>query len=225
MELDDLKSAWKDIGQRLEGMDGALRMSLRAAKSGTLERTRTKLQLVRLVLWYEIAAGVVAALLIGSYLADHLGTMRFAVPAALLHLGAILTIAVAARQLAGLAAVDFGGPVVAIQRRLGELRLLRARANRWLILSAPLLWALLVIVVPHALIGLDVYSAFGLPWIGCNLAHGVAVVAAAVALTRRPPAWLRDSAFLRWLGDDLTGRRIATASGVLDEIASFEVDE
>ena len=225
MELDDLKTAWNEIGQRLEGMDGALRLSLRAVRSGALERTRSKLRFVRLVLWYELAAGVVAALLIGSYLADHIGTMKFAVPAAVLHLGAILTIAAAARQLVGLASVDFAGPVVAIQRRLGELRLLRARANRWLLISSPLLWALLVIVVPHGLFGLDVYSAFGLPWVACNLALGVAVVAAAVLLARRSPAWLRDSAFLRWLGDDLSGRRLATASGVLDEIAGFEAED
>ena len=224
MELDDLKTAWNDIGQRLERMDGARTLSLHEARSGTLDRTRSKLRFVRLVLWYEIAAGVVAALLVGSYLAEHARTMRFAGPAAVLHLCAILTIAVAVRQLVGLAGIDYGGPVVAIQRRLGELRLLRARANRWLLISSPLLWALLVIVVPHGLFGLDVYRAFGLPWVAGNLALGIAVVTAAAGLARRSPAWLRDSAFLRWLGDDLTGRRIAAASCALDEITSFEAE-
>ncbi|HVF59416.1 MAG TPA: hypothetical protein VNJ70_06345 [Thermoanaerobaculia bacterium] len=113
---------------------------------------------------------------------------------------------------------------MAIQRRLAELRVVRARSNRWLLLSAPLLWALLVVVVPHGLIGLDVYRAFGLPWVASNFVFGLAVLGGAAWVSRRLPAASRSSAFLRWLGDDLTGRRVTVASGFLDDIPAFEAE-
>jgi hypothetical protein len=34
----------------------------------------------------------------------------------------------------------------------------------------------------------------------------------------------RASAFLRWLGEDLTGQKVAIASGFLDDVAAFEAE-
>jgi hypothetical protein len=130
MELDEMKTLWKETERRLEAMEPALRLNQRLAKTGTLDRMRSKLRSVRLVLWYEVAFGVLAALLLGSYLFDHLGTIRFALPAAALHLGAILTLGFAVRQLVALSQIDYAGPVVGIQRRLAELGLGASRSLR-----------------------------------------------------------------------------------------------
>jgi hypothetical protein len=176
------------------------------------------------VLWGELAFGVLAALLVGSYLPESFVAPRFAIPAVLLQLGAIGLIASAARQLWLLSTVDFAGPVMDTQRRLARLRRLRSRANRWLIFAAPLLWSLLVIAVPHGLIGLDVYAAFGVPWVAGNLAFGAVVVAVVAWVARRFPAWYAESGFIRALGDDVTGRRIAAVNGFLTELDAFEED-
>jgi hypothetical protein len=136
----------------------------------------------------------------------------------------ILTIGFAAWQLVALGQIDYGGSVLEIQKRLAELAVARARANRWLLLSAPLLWAVLIVVVPHGLIALDVYRAFGWPWVAGNLAFGIAVLATATWASRQYPAWLRSSRLWRGLGDDLTSRRLAAASGFLDDIAAFEAE-
>jgi len=153
-----------------------------------------------------------------------LGVSETNVGAKLSRLKQILTLGFAVRQLVALGQIDYSGPVVAIQRRLAELRVLRARSNRWLLLSAPLLWALLIVVVPHGLVGLDVYRAFGLPWVVGNLVFGLAILGAAGWVSRRFPVASRSSAFLHWLGDDLTGRRVAVASGFLDDISAFEAE-
>jgi hypothetical protein len=224
MDLDELKSLWQQTERRLEAMEPALRLQQRLARAGALDRVRSKIRFAHLVLWYEVACGGVAALFTGSYLADHLGEIRFAAPAALLHLGAILIIGFAAWQLAALGKIDYGGPVLDIQRKLAELRVVRARGNRWLLLSAPLLWALLIVVVPHGLIGLDVYRAFGIAWVGGNLIFGLAVLAAAAWASRRFATWFGSSRLLRGLGDDLTGRRLAAVSGFLTDIAAFEME-
>ena len=225
MELDDLKTPWREMDRRLDSMESTLRLNRLLAKAGTLEQMHSKLRFVRLVLWYEVGFGVLATLLVGSYLFDHLGAIRFALPAAALHIAAILTLASAVRQLVALGRIDPSGPVVRIQRRLTELRVARARSNRSLLLLAPMIWALLLVVVPHGLLGLDVYRVFGLPWVAGNLAFGVAVLGAAAWASRRFPVATRSSKLLRWLGDDLTGRRIASASGFLDHIAAFEAEE
>jgi hypothetical protein len=220
MELDELKTLWQQTDRRLEAMAPALRLQERLARVGALDRVRSRNRFTHLVLWYEVAFGAVAALLAGSYLADHFAELRFAAPAALLHLGAIGTLGVAIWQLVGLGQIDYGGPVVTIQRQLAQLAVVRARGNRWLLLSSPLLWAALVVVVPHGLIGLDVYRTFGIAWVGGNFLVGLAVLAAGLWTSRS--ARSGSSRLWRGLGDDLTGRRLAAASGVLDDLAEFE---
>jgi len=126
------------------------------------------------------------------------------------------------RQLVALGNLDQAGPVLDMQRRLAGLGLARARFNRWLLISTPLLWALLVVVVPHGLVGFDVYRAFGWGWMAGNFGLGLAVLAAGAWVSRRSRVASTGSSFLRSLGDDVTGRRVAAAAGVLDEIVAFE---
>jgi hypothetical protein len=224
VDLDNLKALWKETDRRLESIESIVRLQQRAAEVSTRETTRSKLSSVRLVLWYEVAAGAVAAMIAGSYLADNIRSIQFAAPAGLLQLAAIVTLGFAAYQLVALAQVDYTGSVVSIQRQLAQLRVVRARSNRWLLLSAPLIWALLIIVVPHGLLGVDVYRSFGLPWVLANVAFGFGVIGAGALVIRWFPS-ARGSAFLGRIGDDLTGRRVAAASEFLDEIAQFETAE
>ena len=108
---------------------------------------------------------------------------------------------------------------------LGRRRSVRARLNRWLLISCPLLWALLIIVIPHGLIGLDLYHAFGVAWVLGNLGVGILFLAIVGWAIWRFPDWARKSTILAWLGDDFTGRRVAAVSGQLEEIAAFESEE
>lgn len=217
MDLDDLKMQWQNLDQRLDDMEGLLRAGVAGARAGHLDRTRSQLRKAGLVLWYELASGLVAVLLVGSYLADHLADLRFTLPAVALHLMAIGILGSAAYQLVRLAAVDFAQPILETQRGLAELRVFRARVHRAILFASPLLWALLVVVVPHALVGLDVYGAFGPAWVGGNFVFGALFLATCLWLARRYP----DAALLRWLGDDLTGKRLADASAGLGEIVAF----
>ena len=205
-----------ETDRRLASMEPVLRLNARLAQAGIRDRTRSRLGFVHLVLWYEVGFAALAVVIIGAYLADNFAALRFAIPAAALQAAAVLNLALAVRQLIGLHAIDFAGPVLAIQRALAEVRVVRARSNRWLLLSAPLLWALAVVVVPHGLVGLDAYRVFGFPWVAGNLAVGLAVMAAAAWAGRRLSPSSRGFAFVRWLGDDLTGRKVAEASGFLE---------
>jgi hypothetical protein len=89
-----------------------------------------------------------------------------------------------------------------------------------LLLASPVLWAAVVVIGPHGLVGIDVYRAFGIAWVGGNFLVGLAVLAAGLWASRS--ARLGSSRLWRGLGDDLTGRRLAAASGALDDLAEFE---
>ncbi len=217
MPVDDLQSLWQQMDRRFEAIAPPLRVVERLAREGALDRLRGKLRFARGVLGYELVCGVLAALLAGSTLGDAFATPRFALPAAALLGLAILAIAFPIWQLTALARLDLAGPVLETQRRLAELRRARARANRGVLFASPLLWALLVVVVPHALVGLDVYRAFGIAWVAGNFAFGVAVLGGALWASRRFPG----SRLWRALGDDLTGRRLAALEGSLAELAAF----
>lgn len=221
MELDDVKLLWKHADARLESIETSLRIQQRLAESVMRERTRSGLRFVHLVLWYEVGFGALAMLLIGSYLWENIGNPWFWIPGVALQVIAAGTLGSAAYQLVALGQSDYNGPVVTIQLGLAKLQMVRARSNRWLLLSSPLIWALLVIVVPHGLLGVDVYQLFGMPWVVANLAFGVVVLAAAAVLSRRPRGRTGVGEVLGRFGDDIIGRRMAEAASRLDEIAAF----
>ena len=222
MELDDVKAMWKDADARLESIETSLRVQQRLAESATRHRTRSRLRFVHLVLWYEVGFGALAVFLIGSYLWQNIGNPWFWIPAAALQVIAAGTLGSAAYQLVALGQSDYTGPVVAIQHDLANLQVVRARSNRWLLLSSPIIWTILVIVVPHGLFGVDVYRLFGMAWVFANLAFGVAMLGAAAIVGRRLQGRTGAGELLGRLGDDLTGRRMAEAASRLDEIAAFE---
>ena len=225
MELDDLKALWKETDRRLQAMEPALRVSLslnlRQAKAGALDRMRSKLRWVRLVLWYEVAFAALVLLLLGSYLFEHWDTLRFALPAAALHLGAIATLGVAVRQLMALGQIDHAG---AGGRHAAAARRARRRPRP----VQPLAAALDAAAVGAAGGGRTARPgrlrrlSRVRPGLGrrqlrlrCRGSRG-----GGVGRPSRPAA--RSSPFFRALGDDLTGRRVADASGLLDDVAAFE---
>jgi hypothetical protein len=225
MELDDLKAEWQAVSERLTTIERALQVPSRVRPPLNGGRQDGGLRLVHATLWYEVTLGIVAMFLIGSYLGDQYATLRFALPAALLQLVAIGVFGVAAWQLATLHQLDYGAPILEVQQRIARLQRVRASANRLVLLASPLLWSLLVIVVPHALARFDVLAAFGGWWVAGNVALGVAVLGSVGWLHHRRPGWFVSSPLMRALGEDLTGRRVAAAAARQVALARFAQDD
>jgi len=225
MELDDLKAEWQAVSERLATIERRLEAPSQVRQRLNAAEQDGGLRLVHATLWYEVTLGIVAVLLVGSYLGDQYATLRFALPAALLQLGAIGVLGVALWQLVTLHQLDYSAPILEVQQRLARLQRVRANANRLVLLASPLLWALLAVVVPHALAGFDVVAAFGGRWVAGNVAFGVAVLAAVGWMHRRRPRWFVASPLMRTLGEDLTGRRVAAAVAHQAALASFARDD
>lgn len=222
MTHDDLQQLWLESTRQLEEGNPSLRFHLVEARERREDKVRSRLTRVKVVLWYETVLGAVAVLLAGSYLADHWAVLRLAVPALGLHLCTIALLATAIWQLVLLSGIDFSDPVVSLVRRLARLRAARSHSNRWLLFGSPLLWVLLVLVVPQALFGLDIYAITGPAWVLGNLAFGGVVLLFAAWLVRTNPKWSQRWQLLHRLGSDLTGRRLAEAEALLEEVSAFE---
>jgi len=141
---------------------------------------------------------------------------------AALDLCAILLLALRIRQLTILARIDYGAPILAMQKTLAELRIDRIRTTMLTLVVAPLLWPPLLVVGFKALLGVDAYAAFGLPWLLANLAFGVLVILVARWIARRYAGRFDSSPLAQRLMRDLAGYNLSAAMDKLSSLAAFE---
>jgi hypothetical protein len=217
MELDDLKTAWRELDRKLD--DGRA-LDLQVLRELKLDKTRSALRRLTAQPLMQLLLNGCGALLLGSFLGDHLATPRYAIPALILHAAVLLLLAADLRQLVRLARIDWAAPVVQIQRSLAALRAERIRATQLTLLAAPLLWTPLAIVAAEGLLGFDLYL-LGPAVIATNLAFGLAVIPLGLWIARHLGRRLSPS-FLQRLADNVAGRSLAVAQGHLEEISRFE---
>lgn len=217
MELDELKRRWEAQSRKLDEV-------LKLNRQLELGAVRTALQRLRAGLWVELAMDVAALLLLGGSAGALLSAPRFAIPALALFALAVGELSATIRQLARLGAVDYGAPVVEIQRRLEAVGAARIRGTQRILLLSPLIWALLLVVGPR-LFGVDAYAALGVPYLLANLALGLALPPVAVVLARRYADRLDRSPFVRRLARDVAGKGLGVARERLARLAAFERED
>jgi hypothetical protein len=222
MELDDLKPRWEK--QEAE-LGAGLRLDPRLLVASGLGRMERSLGRLSRLLVAGLAVDFLATLWLGSFLAKHAGEARFLIPGAALHLGAIALLVAGVRQLVALKRIDFGEPVVTIQRRLESLRIARLRAVRWTLLVAPLAWAPLLVVALEGLFGVDAYAILDARWLAANALFGVLVLAAALFVSRRYADRMDRSPAVQRLMRELAGQHLAAAQSHLDALGRFAEEE
>ncbi len=214
MELDEMKSAWQELNQRLETQTA---LNLHLFKEGKLDRMRRGL---RPLVWgqsFQIIAGVALALLGGGFWPEHLDVPHLWIAGALVHLSGISMIALGAWMLAMISRIDYSAPLLAIQRQLALMRRVYVRGGLFVGLQWWFAWIPLgMVLIGYA--GVDVYKqAPSVLWIGC--AVGIVGTLATWGFVR----WTRTRPQLsKWLEEQAAGRGLVGAQRFLDEIARFE---
>jgi hypothetical protein len=219
MDLDQMKDLWQAQDRKL---DAVLEASRRRERSEHVSTVRTHLDRLRLRILAAAAADVVVLLWIGSFVGDHLREPRFLAPGAFLHLCAVAGLTATVHQWLALRRVDLGEPVLGIQRRLQQLRVLRLKELRAVLALAPLLWLPMLIVALRGFLGVDAYSRFTIPWMIANLALGVVFLAAAVWASRRFERAATTSPGLQRLMTTLAGSSLGAAIDALGRLEAFE---
>ncbi len=219
MEFDEIKSLWAQSNRKLEE---SLRLNVVLLQRWNLRQTDTSLGRLKRGLVFELVTSVIAAGALAYFGYQHLREPRYLIPAALLYAYVLSYLVAVARQLAQIAGVDYDEPVVAIQRKLGQLRLARVRAALWTLLFAPLMWLPIFVVGLRGIFGIDLYAAASPAWLIGNVLFGLAVIPLAIFLARRYGPRLEGSTAMRRLADAIAGQTLSEALISLDAIRRFE---
>lgn len=222
MQFDDLKEAWAAHGTMLER---SLAIDQRLLREVLLRKVR--FALAPYVLWraLEVALGITMLVVVMSVLAAHVTEPRYAIVGGVL---AVLTGAITALctyLLVNSLKLDYGAPVMEIQRELEHTRLVEYRALKWAVLGGVVAWLPAGLVLFEALTGVDALARIDLAWLTANLVFGLAFLALGHLLSRRYVERPDLGPRARRLVDALSGRALRSAAGHLAELARFEREE
>jgi hypothetical protein len=222
MDLDSLKEKWAEYDRKL---DDVIRLNRRVLTATTMNRARSSLQRVALLLAVESVIWFLIIVALGSFIHQHIAILRFALPAVVLDLYAIANLIFLIRQIATALGIDYGMPVSMIQSRLEALRMLRIRYIQMSVLAGMVVWTPFVIVVLKALLDIDAYSSPGVPWLVANLVFTAAVTALAIFLAKRYGHRMSGSPILQRFLKDLAGYNLKEATGFLATLAEFDAED
>jgi len=222
MDLDELKRTWEGYDRKL---DASVRLNTRMMRGALLDKAETAMTRLSLLVGVELVVLLGAALWLGAFMWRYAGEARFLVPAMMLDLGVIVLVIAGVRQVSAVSQLDYGAPVVAIQKHLESLSVERIRATKWTLFLAPFAWTPISIVFLKDVFNLDVYAAFGVSWLGANVLFGLVVLAVLVGISKRLANSARHASLLQRLSRDFAGHNLTAAMDFLGSLSQFEKEE
>jgi serine/threonine-protein kinase len=215
MELDDLKATFQDLNARLDRQN-ALNLSL--LRENRQEKARHGLRPLAWGQALQMAAGALLVLGSASFWWNHRDVPHLLATGLLFHAYGLALILCGVRMQVLLHRVDFGAPVVEIQKQLARLRRFYVVGGLWIGLPWWLLWMPFMAMVFMGFFGVDMYVNAP-QMVGINLAVGLT----GLLLTWLFHRWAQGRPSLaRKLSDSLAGTSLTRVQGLLDEISRFE---
>lgn len=221
MEMDELREKWADYDRKL---DLCIRLNQQLIGQTYLNRARSALQRLIAGMAVEASINFLALLALGSFLYRYWNEVPFMVPGLALHLWGIALFGMGIRQIVLAAQVDYGQQVAAIQRQLEALRAERLWQTRFVLLTAPLTWTPLLIVLLKGGLGLNAYQIFGMNWILANLAFGVLWIPAILWAAQTFVSRAENSPLLRRILRAVSDQGLNEIEDFLTSLAAFESD-
>jgi serine/threonine-protein kinase len=165
-----------------------------------------------------VALGVVLVLAVGPFWWSRWAEPVMMGAGLVLHVYAILMIALGIRAIVTVRTLDLGAPVVEIQKAVASLR--RSYVMTGFVVGLP--WWLLWIPFVRVVFDFDPVSSASRAWLATNVIIGVAGIAATLWYYRH--LWVEpvDSERRRSLERSASGAGFRNAQRFLDEIARFE---
>jgi len=216
MELDELRERWAEHDRKL---DLSIRLNQQLMRETYTRRAKWALRRLAAMQALGSIFMLVVIVFLGAFTAKNWAMPRFTIPAILLDIAAIATLAALNAQIGMALSIDYTQPIAAIQKRLETLRKFRIRYTQAICVASFLLWAPTFIVFMKTFLGADVYRLAGTSWIVINVAIGLAVLALGIWLTKIFGSRMNQQ-FLR----DLAGYNLNAASRFLATLAEFEED-
>ena len=219
VEMDDLRKTWAEYDRKL---DTNIRLSRQLLRATKLNRVRSPMRRLAFFLGLESIIQFAVVVALGNFIYEHIATMRFALPAAALDVGAMALLSSMIRQLTLVLQIDYDKPIAIIQKQLGDLRVLGIRCIQGIFLVATLAWTPLLILTLKGFLGLDAYRLFGVPYLVANLLVGLAFIPLGIWLSKKFSDRMGRSPFIQRLMKDLAGYNLNAAAGFLASLSEFE---
>jgi hypothetical protein len=221
-EMDDLRKTWAEYDRKL---DTNIRLSRQILMATNLNRVRSPLRRLAFFVGLESVIQLAVVVALGSFIYEHIATVRFVLPAAALDVFAIAILIAMIRQIAGALQIHYDKPLAIIQKQLEELRVLRIRYIQGIFLVATLAWTPLLIVALKGFWGLDAYRLFGAAYLVANLLVGLAIIPLAIWLSKKYGDRMDRSPMIQRLMKDLAGYNLNAAAGFLATLSEFEEEK
>ena len=137
MDLDTLKATWTEHNRKL---DISIRLNRRLLLAANMNRVRSPLHRFAFLVGVGALVGLIGPVILGQFIYKHWTEPRFALPAILLDIWSIASVAASIRQMAMALRIDYDQPITVIQKQIESLRILRIRIIRWALLTGQLGW-------------------------------------------------------------------------------------
>ena len=213
MELDNLKATFQTLNANLERQNA---LNLALLRESRKEKARHGL---RPLVWgqaIQMAAGALLLTCSAVFWSSHREVPHLFATGLFFHVYGLAMVLAGARMQALLRRVDFGAPVVEIQKRLAQLRRFYVVGGLWLGLPWFLLWMPFTAMTIMGLFGVDLYVKE--PLVIASAVGGIGILLICLFLR-----WAKGRPKLaKQLAEALAGSSLTRAQRLLDEIASFE---
>ena len=218
IEIDELKTVWQTLNRNLERQNAIALHEFKERKLARLHSVFRPLVTGQIV---QIIAGALLALIGGSFWVDHLGVAHLMIYGISLHLYGLMFIVFGARDLFLIRRMDYGAPVLALQKQLIALRRWHVWAGLWFGIIGCFIWIPAMLMIFYGL-GADVWARNPgvVGWFVLSGVVCLGILLGIVYFSRRPG---REK-FAHKLESSSSGRSVNRAQAELSEIERFERD-
>ncbi|HEX4665704.1 MAG TPA: hypothetical protein VH207_03815 [Chthoniobacterales bacterium] len=212
--LDDLKIGWQQLSEKLEHQNT---LALHQLREGKLAHFRSGIRPLVAGQFLQLILGAVIAGWSAQFWINHMHSALLLVSGVYLHAYGLMFIAFAVRDLILIRRIDYGTPVLAIQKQLAELRAWHVRAAVVYGFTGSVVWLPVMLIFLHSLgADLSLDQPHKLLWLFSS-AVVCLIVNYALMLLARSSGKCGRSLRRSWIGGTVN-----RAQAMLDEIEQFE---
>ena len=219
--LDDLKTEWMARDRQLETQ---LCMNAMMLRDTLLEKHSTTLGSAMRGNVFPILFTIPFLAFFGWFIGRHIAEPAFLLPALLLQIWTVVMLALSIHQRNELRNLDYGRPVLELQRQVEQIKIARLNTFKWAFLTGQLLWWIpFMLVLFKGLLGVNLYtvSAFMPTFIAWNIAFGVAFIPFALWASKQLAGRLGASPRFQQFTDGIAGSEVVVAREFLEKLARF----
>jgi hypothetical protein len=222
MELDALKEKWAEHDRKL---DVSIRLNRQLLMAANMNRVRSPLRRLAFFTGLGGLIGLIGLVILGQFIYQHWAEPRFVLPAVVLHVWVIASLAASVRQIVMALQIDYDKPIALIQKQLESLQVVRIRITQWALLTGQVVWWIpFLIVALKGFWDVDAYKVFGTGFLLANIAVGLAIIPLAIWVSRKFGARMGRSPVMQRLMRELAGYNLNAATGFLATVSEFETE-